>query len=41
MEIIVEDKQHVLHIVEEFEVINHNYKILIGKVTRRYIKYLC
>ena len=40
MEIIVEDNQHVLHIVEEFEVINHNYKILIGTVTKQYTKYL-
>ena len=36
MEIIV-DK---LQIVEEFEVINHNYKILIVTVTKQYTKYL-
>ena len=40
-EYVIEHEQEELHIVEEFEVINHNYKILIGTVTTdRYTKYL-
>ena len=46
MDIIVDDKyiinnnQIELEIVEEFEVINHNYKILIGIVTSKYDQHL-
>ena len=40
-EYVIEHEQEKLHIVAEFEVINHNYKILIVTLTTdRYSKYL-
>ena len=40
-EYIIENEQKELHIVAEFEIINHNYKILIVTLTiDRYTKYL-
>ena len=40
-EYVIEHEQEKLHIVAEFEVINHNYKILIVTLTTdRYTKYL-
>ena len=40
-EYVIEHEQEKLHIVAEFEIINHNYKILIVTLTiDRYTKYL-